>query len=94
MEEEVFFEKSIHINRFTSTFDLEDEDNVHVLENLLISLDGSIMGVRSEMIKPYLNEPEVRSIRYGIKPTPKKFEIKSEEDFYRTLAILTPLSET
>lgn len=93
MEDEVFFDKPIHLNRFARTFDLESEENAHILESLFLSIDGSIMGVKVPAIKKFLSEELVRSYRYGLKPIPKSFEIKNEEDFYRTLAILIPLTE-
>ena len=91
MEEEVFFDKPIHLNRFARTFDLEAEENSHVLENLLLSIEGSILGVKLSPIKRFFSDPEVRAYRYGTKKIPKSFEIKTEDDFYRTLAILAPL---
>lgn len=94
MEEEVFFEKAYHVNKFAKDFNLESEENAHVLDELLITMEGSILGVKSRAIQPYLLEKEVRSIRMGVKKMPKKFEVHSEEDFFRMLAILTPLSET
>ena len=93
MSEEVFFDKPIHLNRFARCFDLESEDNSHILENLFLSIDGSIMGVKLEPIKKFFSEEEVRSYRYGTKKMPKGFDVKTEEDFYRLMAILTPLSE-
>ena len=94
MEDEVFLDKPYHVNKFKHTFDLEDEENSYLLDDLLISFDGSILGVKSAMIAPFLKEPGVENIRLGLDPMPTKFEIKNEEDFFRTLAILTPISET
>ena len=91
MEDEVFFSKSIHLNRLTRSFDLESEENAHILENLFLSIEGSILGVKLSVIKKYFSEEGVRSVRYGLKPIPKSFEIKNEDDFYRMLATLAPL---
>lgn len=91
MEDEIFFSKSIHLNRFTRSFDLESEEYSHILENLFLSIDGSILGVKTAMVKKYFSEEDVRAIRYGTKPMPKSFEIKTEDDFYRMLATLAPL---
>jgi hypothetical protein len=93
MPEEVFFDKPIHLNRFSRCFDLEDEANAHILDNLYLSIDGSILGVKLEPIKKFFSDEEVRGYRYGLKKMPKGFEVKTEEDFYRMMAILTPLSE-
>jgi hypothetical protein len=91
MDDEIFFEKSIHLNRFSRGFDLESEENAHILENLLLSIDGSILGVKTAAVKKYFSEESVRAIRYGNKPIPKSFEVKTEDDFYRMLATLSPL---
>jgi hypothetical protein len=93
MEKEIFFDKPIHLNRFSRSFDLESEENAHVLENLFLSIDGSIMGVKLEPIQKFFSDQEVRAYRYGTKKMPKGFDIKTEDDFYRLMAILTPLSE-
>jgi hypothetical protein len=91
MEDEVFFKKPIHLNRLAKCFDLESEDNAHILENLFLSIDGSILGVKLSVVKKFFQEDAVRTIRYGVKPMPKSFEVKTEEDFYRMLATLAPL---
>lgn len=90
-EDEVFFSKPIHLNRLSKCFNLESEDNCHILENLFLSIDGSILGVKLSSIKKFFSEEGVRAVRYGVKPTPKSFEVKTEEDFYRMLATLAPL---
>lgn len=94
MEDEVFFDKPIHLNRFAKCFDLEAEENSHILENLFLSIDGSIMGVKLSVIKKFFSEEEVRAVRYGLKKMPKSFDVKTEEDFYRMLATITPLTES
>jgi hypothetical protein len=91
MEDEIFFSKPIHLNKFSRCFDLEAEEHAHILENLFLSIDGSILGVKLAPIKKFFSEEGVRSVRYGTKPMPKSFEVKTEEDFYRVLATLAPL---
>lgn len=93
MEEEIFFDKPIHLNRFSRCFDLEAEENAHILENLLLSIDGSIMGAKIAPLKKFFSEESVRAVRFGKVSMPKSFEVKNEEDFYRLLATLTPLTE-
>lgn len=90
-EDEVFFDKPIHLNRLARCFDLESEEHSHILENLFLSIDGSILGVKLSSVKKFFGEEGVRSVRYGVKPMPKSFDIKTEEDFYRMLATLSPL---
>lgn len=92
MEDEVFFDKPIHLNRIVKCFNLEAEENSHILENLFLSIDGSILGAKLSVLKKFFLEEGVRAIRYGLKPLPKSFDVKTEEDLYRMLATLTPLS--
>ena len=73
--------------------DLESETFTHLHKELLVSIDGSIMGVKRSMIEPYLNEPLVRGVRMGVKKMPDKFVLENEADFFRLLAILVPVSE-
>jgi len=75
------------------SFDLESDRFKHILERLIMSIDGSIMGVHRSSITPYLSDPNVRGIRFGTKKMPKKFKIEGEDDLFRLLAILTPLDE-
>lgn len=91
MEDEIFFDKPIHLNRIGKCFNLESEENSHILENLFLSIDGSILGAKLSVLKNFFSEEGVRAIRYGTKPIPKSFEVKTEEDFYRMLATLAPL---
>lgn len=91
MEDEIFFQKTIHLNRLTSCFDLESEENAHILENLFLSIEGSILGVKRSVVQKYFSEEGVRKVRYGLVPIPKSFEVKTEDDFYRMLATLSPL---
>lgn len=91
MEDEIFFPKTIHLNRLTRSFDLESEENAHILENLFLSIEGSILGVKRSVVQKYFSEEGVRKVRYGLVPAPKSFEIKTEDDFYRMLATLSPL---
>jgi len=74
-------------------FDLEGDTFKHLLDKLVMSIDGSIMGVELSAIQPFLNDPDVRAIRYGIKKMPKELGIKCEDDFFKLLAIMTPLDE-
>lgn len=96
MEEDiVFFEHSIHLNKFSKEFDLEAEERAHILSELVMSLDGAtIMGVKRARVEPFFADPEVRKLRYGLLRMPKDIKLENEDDFYRLLAILTPIEET
>lgn len=92
MEEEyLFFDHSgFHKSKFKE-FNLEAEENAQVKASLFFSLDGAIIGVKPDVIKPYLKLDDVRKMRAGIIKTPNSFEIKTAENFYRMLAIFLPL---
>ena len=94
MEEEVFLSEAIHVNKITPEFDIYAEGNEHVLENLLITFDGTIMGVKSAAVLPHLINEEVHNIRIGAAPFPRKFKIENEDDFYKLLALYVPLEST
>ena len=90
----VFLGKPGHLNRFADDFDLETEERCHILDDLALSLDGAIIGVQRKRIEPFLEEPEIRKIRYGVIAMPKNAKLENEEDFFRLMAILVPLEET
>lgn len=94
MEDILFFEKPIHLNRFTKEFDLEAEERVHILEQLAISLDGAILGVQRKKVEPFFEDPDVRKSRYGVIPMPEHVKLETEDDFFKLLAFLIPLDET
>lgn len=96
MEEEdiLFLEKSIHLNRFSKDFDLEVEERAHILSELMISIDGAILGVNRKKVEPFFDDPEVRKLRYGVIKMPQNFKLENEEDFFKLLAVLIPLEET
>jgi hypothetical protein len=94
MDDQVFLDKAIHLNRFSGLLSLESEEGAHILEQLVLTIDGSIVGVKRDAVQKFFSDAEVRAYRYGIKKMPREFPVKNEEDFFRLLAILTPLSET
>jgi hypothetical protein len=93
MDEEVFIEGAIHSNKITPGFDIFDEENKHVLENLIMTIEGSIIGVKSAVVLPHLQDPEVRKMRVGAVKMPSKFKVENEDDLYRLLALMVPLDE-
>jgi hypothetical protein len=92
MEEEIYFDGSIHANRLEKEFDIFAEENAHVLENLLVTVDGTICGVKSAVVLPHLQDPEVRKIRMGAAPSPRSVKIENADDLYKLLALYVPLS--
>ena len=91
MEEEIYFDGSIHANRLKKEFDIFAEENAHVLENLLVTVDGTICGVKTAVVMPYLEDPEIRKIRMGVSPMPKRVKIENEDDLYKLLSLYVPL---
>ncbi len=91
MEEEFYFDGAIHANRLKREFDIFAEENAHVLENLLVTVDGSICGVKTDAVMPHLKDPEIRKIRLGVAPMPKTIKIENEDDLYKLLALYVPL---
>jgi hypothetical protein len=91
MEEEIYFDNSIHANRLVSEFDIFAEENAHVLENLLVTIDGTICGVKTAVVMPHLENPEIRKMRIGSVPIPRVVKIENEDDLYKLLALYVPL---
>lgn len=95
MESELYLDSPIHFQKIRSLgFNLEAEEHQAIRENLITSIDGSIMGVKTECVLPFLQDPEVRKFRYGlIKKSKVEIDVKDADSFYRLLAMCIPLSE-
>jgi hypothetical protein len=91
MEENIYFDDSIHANRLKKEFDIFAEENAHVLENLLVTIDGTICGVKTAVVISHLQDPNIRNIRLGSAPMPKTIKIENENDLYKLLALYVPL---
>lgn len=78
----LFLENPIHKNSLPK--DLMNDDEV--LDSLLITLDGTIMGVDFDIIEPYFNSEESSLIRVGMKKYPDKFKIDDSESLYKFLS--------
>jgi len=94
MDEDIFFDDMLHVNKFAGGFDLNSEENKHIKDNLIISFEGTIVGVKRAAVQAHINSPDVRRIRLGLDRMPSKFVIENEDEFYKLLAILTPLSQS
>ena len=78
----LFLENPIHKNSFPKEL-MSDEE---ILGSLLITLDGTIMGVDFDIIEPYFNSEDSSLIRIGMKKYPDKFKIDSSESLYKFLS--------
>lgn len=93
MEDVLFLNKPIHLNKFKS-FDLESEEHASILEHLVLTLEGTIIAVARAKVEPFFSDPVVRKFRYGYLQMPDKLPLESEDDFFRLLSFLIPLEET
>lgn len=109
MEDIVFLTSPIHKNKFSQgkmktgvndegedvfeKLDLDSETFSHMSGKLSFSIDGTIVGVSLSAVKDFLREPIVRKIRMGMLKMPKKYDITTEEDFFRLMAIFVDLEE-
>ena len=78
----LFLDKPMHKNSFSKELMSNDE----VLDSLLITIDGTIMGVDFKAIELYFNSEESRLIRMGMRKPPDKFKIDSPDSLYKYLS--------
>lgn len=93
LETALWLDGSLNLETFEdSAFNpAEDKD---VMENLKISIGvGTILAVNKDTIIPYLEDPEIRKIRIGVKIMPKNFALATAADFWRIVALCIPLTE-
>lgn len=64
-------------------FEISEEDK----SNLLFSLEGAIQGVKTQIIKPYLEDQEIKNIRLGYAKRPKTIKVDSMDSLLKLLAI-------
>lgn len=74
-------------------FDLAAEENEHLRADLKITPDGKILAVKRDKVEKYAQEKDIFLVRMRMKPMPKEFKIKSDEDFWRFMAHLVDLEE-
>lgn len=86
----LFDHAGFHKTKLTA-YDLDAEENAEVKASLIFSLDGSIIGVKSDIIKSYLKLPDVKKYRSGNLITPNKFPVTNADELYTMIAIFLPL---
>lgn len=85
---------NIHLNSFQKEeFNINAEENAHLKESLLISVDGSIVAVAKDKVLKHLKDKDVNLIRMGMRPFPKYIEIKNEDDFWKCLSYFVDIEE-
>tara|TARA_B100000131_G_scaffold323086_1_gene379719 strand:- start:6710 stop:6985 length:276 start_codon:yes stop_codon:yes gene_type:complete len=82
IEKVLFLDNPIHKNSFPEDLMTNEE----VLDSLLITFDGTIMGVDFDIIEPYFSSEESSLIRIGMKKYPDRFKIDSQESLYKYLS--------
>jgi hypothetical protein len=79
-----YLNRPIHPNHFSKSFDFNEE----VRASYKFSpIDGGIVAVLGSKIDPVLEREDVKKIRFGYVPLPKKVAIESENDLLYLLAI-------
>lgn len=74
-------------------FDLSAEENAHLLEDCKVTPDGKILAVKREKVEPYVNQKDIYLVRMNMRPMPKEFKIKEDEDFWKFMAHLVDVDE-
>tara|TARA_A100001011_G_C14319697_1_gene849925 strand:+ start:7472 stop:7744 length:273 start_codon:yes stop_codon:yes gene_type:complete len=90
MEEEkvIWLEAPLHKNNFPESL-INDEN---ILSNLIMSFDGTIMGVNIDKVKDYYLEQKVPMIRAGYQKPPEfSRDIEDEESFYKYVSLFVEL---
>ena len=83
MDNFVWLEEPVHKNVFKKFKFYEDDA---ILEALKLSFDGTIMAVNRDKVESHYKDQEVKMMKLGFKPYPKKFDVSDEESFYRCLS--------
>ena len=90
-----YFDRAIHPNKIKSLgFDIDKEENISVKEQLLFSVEGSILGVKKTAVASQLSNRDNFKIRVEITKLPRDYKVDSIDEFYRFLSLNVPLSET
>ena len=74
-------------------FNPSDEKNISILDDLKLSIDGSIVAVRKQKVRQYLDDKEVFLVRMGRQKLQNKIEVKTEDDFWKLLSYFVDLDE-
>ena len=87
-ERVVWLEVPLHKNSFPDSL-INDEN---ISSNLIMSFDGTIMGVNIEKVKDYYLEQNVPMIKAGYKKSPDfSKSIEDEESFYKYVSLFVEL---
>jgi len=82
MENILFLETPLHRNSFPE--DLLKESGV--LDKLLVTFDGTILGVDKEALGSYIDSDDATAVRLGYAKAPKDLKVEDEESFYKYLS--------
>lgn len=93
---EHLFMRTIHVNKFKASpddeWDINSEENIHLLENFQIMKDGSVVSVAKDKVQKFLDEKDTMLIRMGYKKMPKE-PVKTEDDFWRIISYFVDIDE-
>ena len=78
----IFLENPIHKNYIPKNL-VEDDD---FMSTLLITIDGSIVGVSYDHVEPHLSSEESRMVRLGMRKPPDKMKIEDSDSFYKYIS--------
>lgn len=76
-----YLEFPLHKNYIA--FELSDDDK----SNLMFSIEGGIQAVKTQAIKPYLDDQEIKNIRLGYAKRPKTMKVDSMDGLLKLLAL-------
>jgi hypothetical protein len=94
MEDDItFLDGTVHLNRIKELIDLDAEENSDVMDNFILSIDETIMAVKTAAIAQYLADKDIKLMRMGWKKVPEKIDINDKEDLYRALTLHVPIVE-
>lgn len=94
MEDYFILEGLLHVDKFSNEeFKILSEENSHILDDIEVSFDGTILAVKKEKVLPALKDKDISRMRLGFKKMPRNFEIKTEDDFYNFLALHISLED-
>ena len=81
--EYLWLESPIHSNYFKSkAYSLSDD----AIENMMITIDGTIMAVKRSYIADSLSLERSRMIRLGMEDMPKKISVSNDDDLKTILS--------
>lgn len=93
MDTALWLDGSLNLQIFEGA-DFDPSEHSEVLENLRVSkANGEILAVDRDKVLPFLEQDDVRKIRYGLKKMPKAFTLNNEDDFWKIVALCIPLEE-